>query len=307
MNPKQLKRVAVLLVVVLFFWGMAEILGRGRDDTETAFVLPVLEATDVDTVTIVSPSDTVVLARSGGDWTVNGFEASSSELESFFRAMTDSSEAELVSTGATVHRRMEVDEASATRIRFVDGGSTVAEALFGKSGRRYNSRYVRLSGGDFVYLYVGEVSRFVSRRVDDWRNKRILDIQPDVIQLVAAQRGDERYTLVRDGTTWRFSTGAPADSAGVSRMLTQYSALDATGFADSAQADSADFSEPDRSVTIVGQPGDTLAALVFDSTAAAFWVRRASGGTIYRVLQWKANQMVPAESTLAAAGAASPR
>ena len=301
MNPKQLKRVVVLLVVVLFFWVMAEILGRGRDDSETAFVLPALEVTDVDTVTIMSPSDTVVLARSGGDWTVNGFEASSSELESLFGALRDSSDAGLVSTGATVHERMEVDAESATRMRFVDGGSTLADVLFGKSGRRYNSRYVRQEGSDLVYLYVGEVSRFVSRRVDDWRDKRILDLQQDMIQLVTVQRGDERYTLVRDGTTWRLSTGVSADSAGVSRMLTQYSALDATGFADSAQADSADFSEPNRSVTIVGQPGDTLAALVFDSTAAAFWVRRASGGTIYRILQWKANQMVPAESTLVAA------
>jgi len=300
MNPKQLKRVAVLLVIVLFFWGMAEILGGGRDDAETAFVLPSLEATDVDTVVIASPSDTVVLARSGADWTVNGFEASSPELNSFFQALSDSSEAELVSTGATVHQRMEVDAGSATRIRFVDGLSTVADVLFGKSGRRYNSRYVRSNESDFVYLYVGEVSRFVNRSVNDWRNKQVLDLQPDVIQLVAVQRGDERYTLVRDDAGWRFSTGLEADSAGVSRMLSQYGPFDATGFADSAQADSANFAEPDRSVTIVGQPGDTLAALVFDSTASAFWVQRASGGTIYRILQWKANQMLPAESTLVA-------
>jgi hypothetical protein len=302
MNPKQLKRVAVLLVVVLFFWGMAEIMGGGRDDAETAFVIPALEPTDVDTVIFASPSDTVVLARSGGDWTVNGFEASYSELDSFFGALSDSSDAELVSTGATVHERMEVDAASATRIRFVDGATTVADVLVGKSGRRYNSRYVRLDGSDLVYLYVGDVSRFVTRKTDDWRNKRILDLQPDVIQLVAVKRGDERYSLVRDGAAWRFSTGVPVDSANVGRLLSQYSALDASGFADSAQADSADFTAPDRSVTIVGQPGDTLAALVFDSTASAFWMRHASGGTIYRILQWKANQMVPAESTLVVEG-----
>jgi hypothetical protein len=300
MNPKQLKRVAIALVVVLVLWGAAEIIGGGRDDSERVSVLPSLQSTDVDTIMILSQSDTVVLASSAGEWTVNGLEAAPTEVESFFAALADSGEAELISTGESVHARMEVDEAYGKHMRFVKGSSVVADLVFGKSGRRYNSRYVRSAGDNAVYLYVGDVSRFVNRVVDDWRNKRILDLQPDSIQLVAVQRASERYTLLREAADWRFSTGVGADSAAVARLLDQYSALDASGFANEAQADSADFTDPDRAVTIVGQPGDTLAALVFDSTASAFWVRHPSGGTIYRILQWKANQMVPAESTLVA-------
>lgn len=81
-------------------------------------------------------------------------------------------------------------------------------------------------------------------------------------------------------------------------MLGQYSPLDASGFATEQQVDSVDFEPPDRSVTMLGQSGDTLAAIVFDSTAAAFWARMSPEGTVYRLLQWKVNQMVPADSTL---------
>ena len=62
-----------------------------------------------------------------------------------------------------------------------------------------------------------------------------------------------------------------------------------------------DFTNPDRRVVLFGEPGDTLATLAFDSTASAYWVKSGSNDTIYRILQWKANQMVVAESTLVAA------
>ncbi len=298
MNPKQLKRVALILAVVLVFWLVAELLGGGRDEMETALILPTLQETDVDSVMFVSQSDTIVLARSGGGWLVNGFEASPDELSAFFAALTDSSEAELVSTSALLHARMEVDTAAGTSMRLVDGADVVAALVFGKSGRQYNSRYVRRDSSNFVYLYTGGVSRFVQRGVDDWRNKRMLDIEPDSLGQVSVRRGAESYTLVQRDSVWRYSTGAAADSAAVRRMLDQYSPLDASGFATEQQADSADFERPDRIVTMLSQSGDTLAALVFDSTAAAFWVRMAPGGTVYRLLQWKVNQMMPADSTL---------
>jgi hypothetical protein len=300
MNPKQLKLIAIALAVALSLWGLSELLSGRSDDAETALVIPALQITDVDTVAFVSETDTVVLARSGDEWTVNGFRASFEEVDEFFAALSDSSEAELVATGTTVHQRMEVDEESGTQLRLVDGSMVLSHTVIGKAGRRYNSRYVRLADSDPVYLYVGPMSRFVSREVDDWRDKRILDIEPDSIEMVAVQRGGERYTLMRGPQGWTFATGSPADSAAVSRVLSQYVSVDASGFASEAQADSADFTGPDRTVTLVGQPGDTLASLLFDSTASAFWVQKRSGGTIYRILQWKANQMMPAESTLVA-------
>jgi hypothetical protein len=298
MNPKQLKRVAIVLGVVLLLWLSAELLGGGRDDMETAFVLPALQETNVDSVVFASVSDTIVLARLGGSWLVNGLEASPDEMSAFFAALADASEAELVSTSALLHARMGVDTAGGTSLKLVDGAGVVAALVFGNAGRQYNTRYVRQDSSNFVYLYEGGVSRFIQRSVDDWRNKRMLDIESASLGEVSVRRGRESYTLVQRDSVWRYSTGAAADSAAVRRMLGQYSPLDASGFATEQQVDSADFESPDRSVTMLSQTGDTLAALVFDSTAAAFWARMSPEGTVYRLLQWKVNQMMPADSTL---------
>jgi hypothetical protein len=44
--------------------------------------------------------------------------------------------------------------------------------------------------------------------------------------------------------------------------------------------------------------GDTLAALVFDSTEAGYWVRYAAGGIVYRMYGWGVDDIVPAPSRL---------
>ncbi len=299
MNPKQLKVIAIALVVVLVFWGVSEILGGRRNDTEIGFVLPALQANDVDSVIFATDSATTALTREvDNTWTVNGFEADAEAVNDLFEAVRDSVEAELVATSAVVHERMGVDSATGIRVSFIQGGEPVAAVIFGNSGRAYGSRYVRRAGSNFVFNYKGELASMVARPVDSWRNKRILDISPDSVAQVTVQRGPEEYLLMRVGSEWRFGTGSSADSAAVHRMLSRYQAMDATGFASDAQADSVDFEPPDRQVTLLNSLGDTLASVMFDSTNAGYWVQRRSGGYIYRVVTWRVDQMVPADSTL---------
>jgi hypothetical protein len=298
MNPKQLKRIAIALVVVLVFWGLSEILGGRPNDTELGRVLPILQETDVDSIVIESAADTTVLSREGDTWTVNGLEASRSALDELFAALGDSTESELSATSQLVHERMGVDSVAGIHLTLMNEGKPVASVIFGKSGRGYDSRYVRRADGDYVYTYTGALARLVDRKPNDWRDKRIADVPPDSVQRVVARRGADRYSLRRQGDEWFFDTGEAVDSAKIRRMLQQYQRLDATSFPTAAQLDSVDLGSPDREVALFGSAGDTLAALLFDSTNAAYWVQKASGGYVYRVLSWRVDQMVPADSTL---------
>jgi hypothetical protein len=301
MNPKQLKRVVIVLAVAVVFWLVAELLGGSHDDSETALVLPALQMSDVDAITIQRPEGTVALARVGeSSWTVNGYRVAEDMVQDLFAGLVEASEAELVATGSTVHRRMGIDSTAGTFMRFENGGEQIAAVVFGKQGSAYSTRYVRLDGQDFVYRYSGQLTAVVDRNEDAWRDKTILDIAADSVGRVVARRSEGGYTLNRAENGWVIGRGGAADSAAVQRMLTQYSSLQASGFATGEQVDSVDFTRPDRSITLLGLQGDTLAAMAFDSTASAYWVQVASDSIIYRVLQWKANQMVPVDSTLRA-------
>lgn len=301
MNPKQLKRILLVLGVAVVLWIVAELLGGKTNDMETAFVLPALQLSAVDEVTLTKPSVTLTLRRVEDTvWTVNGHAASFNEVDELFSALADSSRAEMVATGATVHGRMGVDSAQGIFVRFMAGEEVLASVVFGKRGRAYNTRYVRLDGEDFVYQYSGPLAGLVDQNEDDWRNKNIVSIEPDSVGSIVANRGSNRFSLVRGEEGWLLGQNEATDSASVARLLNQYRSLSASGFASEEEADSVEFDRPDARVTLLGIEGDTLTSLVFDSTDAAFWVREEAGGITYRILTWKMNQLFPADSTLRA-------
>jgi hypothetical protein len=297
MTPTQLRRAVLALVIVVFLWGASKILGRGGDDPEIEVVLPALSAVDVDTVTIIGPADTIVLSKRGTDWTVNGYAASPDAVDRLFTALGDSSSARLVATSDVLHTRMGVDLAAGKRVRFVRGQRTLAAIIIGKPGQGYNSTFVRRDGENPVYQYTGEFTRLINQQLDDWRDKQVADVEPDSVGTVVVSRSRRGYTLSRAAGEWRVGS-VPADSAAVRRLLNQYHPLAATGFPTAAQLDSVEFDRPDLEIALLDLRGDTLVALALDSTTAAYWLRRRSDGTVFRVLQWKVNQLAPADSTL---------
>jgi hypothetical protein len=301
MSAKQLLRVAVVLVAVLFLWGVMEIVNRRSDRLARIELIPPLAVTDVDTVEIVSPSDTIRLSRTpGGAWRVNGFEASRTGVEALFNALGDSLRGELVAQSASSHGRMGVDSAEGRHMRFVGGGVVLASLIAGHAGQGFQTRYVRRPGENEVYLLHGEFATMLDRDVPAWREKEIGRVEPDSVATMSAERAGRAYTLTRAEGGWRFADGAAADTAAVRRALDAYRGLAAQGvsFATPAQADSADFTSPDRRVTLLGLRGDTLLALALDSTASGFWVRKAGSEAVYHLYGWKVDDLVPADTTL---------
>ncbi len=302
MTAKQLRHIALALVIAVFLWGLSEMIGGRSDEIEELEVLPSLTATDVDTIVFARTDDTVRLAQSpGGGWTVNGHLASASAVEGLFQAMAEPAAAGLVARSASSHERMGVDAASANRLRIVRGDRTEVDLLIGNQGRPFQSVYVRPEGDDRVYLLRGGIGPQLDRSVTDWRDKGIVRLMPAVVARMEVERGGAGYTLARGEAGWTLD-GAAADTAAVEDLLREYRNVEAQGsaFATPAEADSADFARPDARVTLFGAEGDTLAALVFDSTAAGYWVRHAQGGTVYRMYGWRVDDILPTDSTLRA-------
>ena len=301
MTAAQLKRAAIVLAVVLLLWVAAELLGGRGDRLETVRLAESLNATEVDTVLIESSEDTVRLVRTSSvSWTVNGYAAGSTAVDELFVALADSQEAALVAESPTSHGRMGVDSAGGKRLRIVHGDRTLVDLVVGKSGRAFQTVYVRPSGDDRVYLQSGRLGSLIARSVTDWRDKQIVGVEPDEVTRVTVERERRRYTIVRGDSAWTFSDGGATDSAEVGQLLDNFRSLrtEGVGFASDAQVDSADFVRPDRRVTLVSDGGDTLAALLFDSTAAGFWVRGAGGGAVYHLFRWKVDDITPVDSVL---------
>ncbi len=298
MNPRQLKVIVAALVVLLILWG-ASAYFHHTSDSLGGYRVPTLTLPTVDSVTIHAPGDTVILAKQqSGAWTVNGYRAALDEVKDFLSQLSDTTGAQLIAESPASQARLGVDSASATRVRVEAGGKTLLTLLVGHMGTNYSSAYVRHVGSKQIYMVQQALHSLATRKVDAWRNKTIAQVPKDSATAVTVQIGRHGYTMDKAKTGWRFATGGAADTTAVARLLGDLSDVTAFDFATPAERKAAHFSHPDRSVTISGPKGTTLARLAFDSTSSGFLVQSQGDSVIYKIALSLGRALTPADSTM---------
>jgi hypothetical protein len=301
MTPKQLRVIALVLVILLVLWGASELLTKKSDKTMGERVFPAVDVSTVDSIVILRKADTLhLLKRPNGLWTVNGELASGPEMEGFFKQLSDSTPPEIAAENSASHQRMGVDSVGGRRVRVFGGGQTRIDVFVGERGPDYQSSYVRRPGEQRVYLRYGPFAGFVDRGMDDWREHRMANITPDSAARVDVQRNNRRYSLVKKDGKWQFADGGAVDTAAVSRFLKSLAPLNATGFATAAEAKNVKFTKPELRLVVRDGKGNPLVNLMADSMPNGYWVRADSGGPIYRNGVWIADEMTPADTTLRA-------
>ena len=298
MSSAQLRKLAAGLVILLLVWAGVSFARRSGGDKPETFRPTRLDRAAVTSIVIAGPGDTVTLARTGAAWTANGFPAAADLVDQLLADLADTTATgEVVAENRSSHERLGIDAAHAKRLSVRGGDRVLLTWLVGHRGTSYASVYLRRENEDRVYEVKSRLADAAERRLDDWRDKRILAVAADSVGGLDVSRGKKSYSVERAGSGWTLG-GAPADSGAMSRWLSQLGSLSAGGFATPAQAEAADFAKPDRTLRIRGRKGGVLAALAFDSTAGAFLVRLEGKPTIFRMESWAADQITPADSTL---------
>lgn len=299
MSLTALKRAAMVLGGLVILWGGFAVFRGSLSDPPLTFELPPVPAGEVDRIEIRGPEDSLLI-RLGADlrWTVNGRPGSRAAVEEVFTALADTAwRAELVARNPGSHERLGVDSLTGRRVVFRSGDRVLLDLYLGRSGRDFQSAYVRGQGDEAVYLLRGRLANLLARRMDAWRDREIVRIPADSVGGLSVRYPAGGYTLRRTEEGWRVN-GAAADSAEVRRLLEELGSLRAGGFPTAAQEDSITFADADRRLAVLDRVGDTLAALVFDSTASGVWVRHDSGGVVWRLDAWRAGRIMPPESLL---------
>jgi hypothetical protein len=301
MSPKQLARLAGVLVIAIALWGILALTHRqSGGDRSSGFTLPKIDTVAVDTIALAGAHDTAILVRTSGAWRVNGNPAAAAPVSQLLKALRDTTAwTELAAEHANSHARLGVTRDSGEHVRVVSHGHALLDVIAGKQTPDYGGLYVRRPTEDAVYALHGELANALHHSADDWRDKLIVAVPSDSVDTIAVQRGTRAYSLKRAGKSWTLG-GGTADSAAVADLLSQYRNLAATGFATAAQSDSLHFKPPRRQVRLIGKSGRPLAHLVFDSTTSGVWARADSGGPVFHLDSWTAAKLLPADSTLRA-------
>lgn len=301
MTARQLLRLAVVLGGLLLLWGAVALTRRHSDEATSGWRRLASDTTAVDSVAVRSATDTVVLARAGTTWRVNGFAAGPDEVTELLSALADTAQGELVAESPGSHTRLGVDSVGARRVQVIGDGKAVLDVLVGGSESGSGTGYLRRVGEPKVYRIRTNLAELAARKADDWRDKTIVSLPADSIGSIAVRRGRAEYALRREGKQWKFGSGVAADSAKAANLAGELARIQAAAFATPAQAASLRFSQPDRRLTLTTASGRTLAALLFDSTGSGIWVRHDTSGrqgTIWRVESWDWDRIIPEKKSL---------
>jgi hypothetical protein len=310
-SGRQLARLAAVFAALIALWGAAALWRRASaaGPSGEALHLPRIDRSKVDGVVVTKGGDTTRLVRKDSSWTVNGWRASATAVSDLLGALSDTTvTGELVAERRGSQAGLGTDSAGGTRVRVESGGHIVADLMVGKTSPDFSGGYLRPTGQERTWQVQSRLVELVTKPADDWRDHRIAGVASDQVGGVELWHGPRRTAVTRGAAgAWTLSSGGAADSSRVNDMVAAYREVTASGFATPAQADSARFAPADRRVRVLGKDGKPLLTLLFDSTAAGWWVKPDTGTTVYRMESYGADRLVPADSALRPAREAAAR
>ncbi len=296
MSKNALKRLVAVAAGLLVLYGIVRLAsGRGPERSAGAIELEAeLEGIDersLESALLSGPDREIEVARTGGEWTVNGHEADSAAVARMFTALAEAEVGALAAANLDNHERLGVAGDDAWTLEFRLGGGERRVVALGRVGSVFQTAYARLPGSDEVYTVRGDLRGSFTRTLSDWRDKLVARVDTASISSLEIERGGEVVVVERGEEGWTVAgSGAVPDSTSVANVLDEVDEVRAIGFAE----EGSEFPAEDvRRLTALGASGDTLLALEMAPVDAEYWVRARGNDTLYRLASFRAGRIVP--------------
>ncbi len=262
MSKKTLLASLLALAVLTAVYVLVATVGSAEEelpDSGMAAALAKLGSESTERIEFVTPEDTFLLQKDGGEWSVNEYEADPSTVSRLMRAFDSAQVAGVASTNPVNHEEMRITDEQA-RFMVVNEEVTV---VWGKHAPYTRTGYARLPGLDTVYFVRGDVRFMVGRNLFEWRNKVMLQVDTAEIQSVAVTADGETTHYERDGEGGWLVDGEPADISvrmnTIRNMFQELTEVRASGFEPPEEERP---ETPDRVVRAVDARGNEVAHLL---------------------------------------------
>jgi len=300
MSERTLKRLVGALAIVVALWVVTTLVAGGGGTAGPsggmATIFDGISESSIEAVRLSGTDQPVELRREGEAWTVNGYAPDSATVARFIDLVVELEVGDLAATNPANHDRMGVSQDSAESMEIdVEGGDT-RRVLIGKQGPRFATVYGRLPDEDQVYVLRGDLRIHAIRRLDDWRNKRIVAIDTSLVRRIEVERDGEAYTVVRADSTWTFEDGSEAATTPVRNMLMELANLRASAILE--EGDSIAALEQGGSTMAYSESGEVLAEVRIGSGEADRWGRVPSDSVIYRLPSFRVDRITPERSAV---------
>ncbi len=308
---------AVLIGMVgLTWWAVSTKTGDTPAAAVTTPTLPEIDRSAITTLEIHRPGDepAVRLVKDGETWRLAEPVEAPAAQTAVDTALDKLSDLEIrgVATSRTQqHARLEVDAEHGVHVIARAGDSPVIDLWIGAF--RDGNTMIRLDGQDQVMMAHGSIKFAFNKPVRDWRDRAIVDLEPDQVREVTFTNTNGTFHFTKSGEDWAQVTAAPEgqeapaaienfEGAKVRTAVTSLARLRASDFAaDDVTAESAGLGESAARVTFVSGEGDaaqTTTLLVGNEVEDGNrYVQREGNDAIFVVSRFMADRLIANAAT----------
>ncbi|NNE47417.1 MAG: DUF4340 domain-containing protein [Rhodothermales bacterium] len=287
--------VGALVTVVVIAW-----LAGAFDSDYTTVELPewTFDRDLADRITLATPADTVVIARSGDRWRMNVPVESvvdSTRTNQLLDELEELSFASVVSTNPERQVKFGVDSLGSSIV--VHAGNDERRLIVGNSGPDYQTVYVRLGGDDRVLSSRGRVS--INATAEYWRDRTIMSVPGDAVTGVRVEMSDGSFGVSRLSGRWMLEeagASAIADSSAVARWIRRFAPLTGSRFATEEAFESASH----LAIITFDTAGGSSAGLELRDSGSELLARRPGSRDVLTISAGMQASLLPAATSLSA-------
>ncbi len=144
---------------------------RSQDPFEQPFEMSSIKASEIDKVTVDSAGKITTLLRKGKGWTVDGSTADTTTVDKFFKAVSGTSFADVVSTNPSNYASFGV-ERTGRKVAFWVDKEKKAELIVGNPAQSLQTFYARSASSKEVWTMTGDLPSVLPAAPDAWKAKR---------------------------------------------------------------------------------------------------------------------------------------
>lgn len=258
-----------------------------------------IESAAVDRIKIERFDERIVLEKENDVWFVREpveVEANPVTVENLLMTLDQLTVEEVASTSAEEYSSYGVD--SNAPVLTIEGSGLSQTFRVGRGGQEIDLQFIRVDEGEDVYLARGRLN--TTMRVDVWRNRLIVDLDPAIVEEISFVEPDGTYRLENTESGWQLIESGqprPADASLVEEWLAFFTPLRTDGFAPIAPELVRD--NGDRRIEF-GLADGSVTTVYFLDVGAEYAVVADGNVSVFHVFAMRVNSFFPGASSFQA-------
>jgi len=256
---KRLMIPAVILIAAVIIWLVQSSYEEKRISGTTIENFLELDAAEINHIVIVLSNDTLRFFKEGPGWFLESGSTSRKAdmmvMNNVIRSAVSITVGNVISENPGQQSLFKVDSAGGVLVGFYNDNKLLNSVIIGKLTRDNAHTYIRKPGSDKVYASDKVLTFTFNRDRNQWLDKTIFTMNPELIQSVELTYPDKKIKISRAGDMWYvskkpYTDSIQADTTKVANFLRRLSFLRGNDFANISDKGNINFENPELIIDI---------------------------------------------------------